>query len=400
MILDLAFTGTLLAFVLFSRILPVQARHDFLCLLGLAGLYLYSPMSAWILSGFVILGSHLWLKKRGQFFYGFYGYWCFWLLLFWGLPFDPVLSSRFDPLYLLPYNLQRILHFIFEDYKGKMRTSTLRSFWHYSFLLPLLLGTVEWFHDYYSAYKKKILPILWKEGFWGLGKAFLKCYLAAFLLVYFVEPVFMVQEQDWFLTQNFSLVFMAVVSVGVSFTLNVWGTFDMARALMAFLGYRLERRIFGPVWKAKSVVEFWSNWNMPVVVFIREYIYIPFMTLFSQQWKRALVFIILLMWVQQAWLHGALWAYCNGLAIYLQIRWTEYKAYRPDIKLMYDRFVPVFVRRLATLSFIGLTSVLWPLGSTPGFFFIIYTIPMLAWEFLYSVTAYVANLILLPLQLV
>lgn len=399
MILDLVFTGTLLAFVLFSRILPLQARHDFLCLLGLIGLYLYAPVSGWILSGFVLLGSHLWLRRRNQFFYGFYGLWGLWIILFWALSFKPVLIGRFEPIYFLTYNLQRILHFIIEDHKGKMRTSTLRSFWHYSFLMPLLLGTVEWFHDYYSTYKRKVLPILWREGFSGLAKGFLKCYLAAFLLVYFVEPVFMVKEQDWFLTENFALIFMAVVSVGISFTLNVWGTFDLARALMALLGYRLERRIFGPVWRAKSVIEFWSNWNIPVVVFVREYIYIPFITLFSQQWKKALVFIILLMWMHQSLIHGSLWAYCNFLAIYMQIRWAEYKAYRPDIKRLYDRFVPVFVRRLATLSFIGLTSVIWPLGSTEGFFLILYNIPLLAWEFLYSVTVYIANLILLPLQI-
>jgi hypothetical protein len=274
MILDLVFTGALVSLILFSRLLPLETRHDFLCLTGIVGLFLYAPMVALVLLGFAILGTHLWLRRRGHFFDGFWGIWCIWVFLILVLPVEPILISRFDPLYLLHYNLQRILYFIFEDYKGKMRTSTLSSFWHYSFLMPLQLGTVEWFHDYYTAYKKRVLPILWKDGLMGLGRAFLKCYTAAFLTVYLVEPLFV--------SQSLSLILVSAVCIGVSFTLNVWGTFDLARALMAFLGFRLDRKIFGSIWKAKSVVEFWSNWNIPVVVFIREYIFIPFMTLFSR----------------------------------------------------------------------------------------------------------------------
>ncbi len=352
----------LLGLVLLLAFLPNRAKWHANALLGFLWIGLSNPLIlGLLLSGYLGLVAYRqkWHRMGYVLPVGL-------ALASIGLPIQ--VEGFLNPLHawvLLPWNLQRLIHLYMEEGRGKMKTATLEGWWWYLFGLPFVLGSIEWFHDFWTPVRKRQAKL---QGRLALEHGFRALWQSwAAISIHYLLPW---ESLRHFQPENANPLgwLLILAAIGSSFVLGVAGVFSYARCLAAICGVRLTRRLFGRLWLARSVVEFWSNWNIPNIVFVREYFFLPLMRLSSHYAFWISLVFVLCLWLQQGWWHGSpQWAILNLTAILIQTGFTTLKARNPRIRQWSRIWFPDLLKTFLTQIFIGLSGLLWPLQSPETF---------------------------------
>ncbi len=113
---------------------------------------------------------------------------------------------------------------------------------------------------------------------------------------------------------------LRVVAGGVFFTLQIYCDFsaysEIARGVARLLGVELMANFRFPL-LSRNILEFWQRWHISLMLWFRDYLYIPLGGNRRGKWRTALnftlVFLLSGLWHGAAWnfvLWGAFWAVC------------------------------------------------------------------------------------------
>lgn len=166
-------------------------------------------------------------------------------------------------------------------------------------LLPQILHPRRW--DYSRAV----------EGLRMVLFGVMKKVCVADMLAIYVDRIF---------DGNDAMTPMSVLAGGVLFTLQIYCDFsaysEIARGVARMLGVELMANFRFPLF-SRNILEFWQRWHISLMLWFRDYLYIPLGGNRRGKWRTALnftiVFLLSGLWHGAAWnfvIWGAFWAVC------------------------------------------------------------------------------------------
>ena len=275
-----------------------------------------------------------------------------------GLNLDGVSAPGFDPWFLLPFNLQRQFHlwFRFREFSEDERPEFLTVL-AYIWCPILLFSSVEWFLDARKALEEKSPRPLFRQAGQWLLKALIAAYIAEWIRAHLTVPVFTSKEEVYG-----PALFWAIMLEGPAFFLSMISIFYWGRFFSALIGMNFQFPLFGPVYRARSPVHFWLNWNIPTVHTLREFFFLPLM---RKGGMKIQVFIgVLGLWwlIQALWHHNLLWGAIHAMVLFAQIAYIRKKALGAGWARFWHRKIPGLFKIGLTMGFILLSASIWPGG--------------------------------------
>lgn len=219
------------------------------------------------------------------------------------LRFDPFL-----PLAISFYTFQKIAYLV-DAYKTRKAEHDLVDFSLFVMFFPqLIAGPIvrheEIIPQIKRAVNQSIKPILVAAGLSLVAVGlFKKVFLADHLSVYFAQAYPLITGG---LVLSLTEAWLVMTACALQIYFDYSGYADMAAGLGLMFGVRMPLNFFSP-YKATSPVDFWRRWNMTLMRFLRDYVYIPLGgSRYGEVRKYAASFAVMI--VCGIW-HGAGWNY-------------------------------------------------------------------------------------------
>lgn len=251
------------------------------------------------------------------------------------LRFDPIL-----PLAISFYTFQKVAYLVDAYKTGKAERDLVDFSLFVMFFPQLIAGPIvrheEIIPQIKRAVNQSIRPILVAAGLSLVAVGlFKKVYIADHLSVYFAQAYPLITGGT-VLSMLEAWLVMTACALQIYFDYS--GYADMAAGLGLIFGVRMPLNFFSP-YKATSPVDFWRRWNMTLMRFLRDYVYIPLGgSRYGEVRKYAASFTVMI--VCGIW-HGAGWNYIVwgamvGTILTLNNLWlkTHYGQHPPGPELL------------------------------------------------------------------
>lgn len=186
-------------------------------------------------------------------------------------------AHRLTPSYALPLGLSfysfRVIHYLFEGYKGKLPEHGLLDVLAYLFFLPtLIVGPIHRFPQFKRDLEARNLAgvdvsAALERILYGYVKiVFLGNYLVAVKLEVALRAV--TEGPAWIVA--YASAFREWANLYLLFS----GYADVAIGFAALMGFRIIENFDRP-FLATNLGEFWQRWHISLSSFIRDYVYAP-----------------------------------------------------------------------------------------------------------------------------
>ena len=226
------------------------------------------------------------------------------------------------PLGMAYYTL-RLIHYLFESYKGMLRTHGFGDYLCYQFFpATLLIGPIHRFDEFTRDLRRKRWdPELFSAGsqrvIYGLTKVIV---LGNYLIG--------VKLQPWILDLGNTPGLEGTYYSALFFWLQLYVLFsgfsDVAIGLAAMMGFRIRENFNWP-FLARNISDFWKRWHMSLSSWCRDYVYTPALASGRSHAVAVLSSMVVLGLWHEPSLRYILWGAYHGLGI------TAYRAFSSRI---------------------------------------------------------------------
>lgn len=221
----------------------------------------------------------------------------------------------------LAFYVLRLVHYLFEEYKGNLRPHDFGEYLAYHFLPAALpLGPIHRFDEFLRDWRRRRFDRpefvhAMQRILYGLVKV---AVLGSYVLHYRLGLYLAHRRETWgplgsYLSDLHSWALLYVVFSGYS---------DIAIGFGVLAGVRLRENFNWP-FIARNISEFWQRWHMSLSSWCRDYVYTP--VLAASRWPSlALVsaMVILGLWHSLS-LHYLLWGLYHGIGLTVHRRYRK-----------------------------------------------------------------------------
>lgn len=221
----------------------------------------------------------------------------------------------------LAFYVLRLVHYLFEEYKGTLRTHDFGEYLAYHFLPGALpLGPIHRFDEFLRDWRRRRFDRTefvqaMQRILYGAVKV---AVLGSYILNYKVGPYIADWRETWgplgsYLSDLHYWTLLYVVFSGYS---------DIAIGFGVLVGVRLRENFNWP-FIARNISEFWQRWHMSLSSWCRDYVYTPVIAV-SRSPSLALVssMVILGLW-HELTLHYLMWGLYHGIGLTVHRRYRQ-----------------------------------------------------------------------------
>lgn len=244
-----------------------------------------------ILSLLIYLSGLLLKKKKNKLFFGFVLTLVITLFAVRNYPFiqdllkesylemitGPILSVQKIGL---SYILFRFVHWIIESYKGSISKSNFLTFLNYIFFFPsILAGPIDTYNNFHYWLENKRLKYQRSLFFAGITRVFLGAFKTLGLVPYVIDYATDYHE----LMPDYSPIIalsLSLLAYSAYIYLDFSGYSDIAIGTAYMIGIKTPENFNNP-YVSNSLVEFWKRWHMTFSIFLKEYVFVPFIKLYN-----------------------------------------------------------------------------------------------------------------------
>lgn len=320
--------ATVAAYWLFPRSLRLYVLAALSCLF----LVSVSPVSAVVLTAFVIL-CHM-VGNRDHISGISLGLTILTIVstLIWfkmGISLDTqnLASTVIIPIGISYYSF-RSIHFLMERFTGRLAPCVLKDLIAYMFFLPtFVIGPIHRFDDFIRDQKRQRFDaLLLSEGAERIVYGYVKISVLSNFLVerMFGNWILFLPDQEGAL-----VVYLVVVKNGLNIFLQFSGHSDIAIGFARLLGFRIIENFNWP-YLQKNISDFWRAWHISLSSWCRDYIYDPVVSMT----RKPALGAIMTMFVMGMWHEFSMrylyWGLYHGLGI---VVWQSWQVFKPKVML-------------------------------------------------------------------
>ncbi len=250
--------------------------------------------------------------------------------------------------YIMPLGLSfysfRIIHYVFEGYKQKLPKHTFRDYLTYLFFLPtFIVGPIHRFQPFYDDLKKRDIKNL--NISYGLERILYGYAKIIIIAAYLIEIKFLDYIQHIKTTNHYLYIYLSPFAYWFNLYFQFSGYSDIAIGFSRLMGFKIMENFNYP-FLAKNISEFWQRWHISLSTWIKDYVYIPLVSLTRKPFLSILVSLVIFGLWHEFSFNYIVWGMYHALGIAI---WHKFQY----IKVKY-----MAIDRLASTKIFYLFSVL------------------------------------------
>ncbi|TNF34520.1 MAG: MBOAT family protein [Gammaproteobacteria bacterium] len=251
----------------------------------------------------------------------------------------------------------RLMHYLFEAYKGTVTHGEWKTFISWIFFFPALsVGPIHRYPEFRrDALRQRWDPQLFSEGLERILYGYVKIVVIADGLfpAYFTPVLNDVQH-----TSTTAHAWLLCLEYGALLYFKFSGYSDVAIGVSRLLGFRIMENFHYP-FMAQNIGDFWKRWHISLSSWCRDYAYMPVWSRLRNGALAALASMLVLgLWHELSWRYLA-WGLYHGAGIMVWQRWhTATKARRealPNVMQILWRLAGWFITMAFVIAGFALT---------------------------------------------
>lgn len=264
-----------------------------------------------------------------------------------------------DPAFVLipmglSYYALRIIHFVFDRWRGTIDDFSFLQFFAYMFFLPTLMaGPINRFQGFARSLRRR----RWDSQLFSLG---CERILYGYVKITFIANFLVNLQMAGFMETGTHLgsgviAYLGCLKYGLNLYFQFSGYSDIAIGFALLLGFRVEENFHFP-FLAVNINDFWKRWHITLSNWCRDYIYISIRALRGGQALAVILAMLVLgMWHEFSWRYIA-WGFYHGAGIAL---WQGFQHLKSRLRLTTSRGVPAVILTMVswaiTMNFVVLS---------------------------------------------
>jgi len=220
----------------------------------------------------------------------------------------------------------RLMHYLFEVYKGNIREGEWRVFLAWILFFPTLsIGPIH----RYQEFRRDLLRQRWDSDLLSEGlERILYGYLKITAIAGALVPACLTPLLQHSGNAPALHAWLLCLEYGALLYFKFSGYSDIAVGTSRLLGFRIIENFHYP-FLARNISDFWRRWHISLSSWCREYVYLPVWSRFRNGALAALASMLILgLWHELSWRYLA-WGMYHGLGIMVWQRWhTLTEAYQ------------------------------------------------------------------------
>jgi alginate O-acetyltransferase complex protein AlgI len=258
-------------------------------------------------------------------------------------------TAHLIPLGLSYYSFRQI-HYIFENYKGRLPRHHLGDYINYLFFLPtLFIGPIHRFPEFlrYSQ-RRRWDPNMASEGLERILYGYVKII---FLANYLVGDRFYQVVKYFSYGHPIVSEYLSALQYGLNLYFQFSGYSDVAIGLSLILGFKIIENFNYP-FLAINISDFWKRWHISLSDWCREYVYLPVASATRRPYLAIVTsFLVLGLWHAVSFQYLA-WGLYHGFGI---AAWHAFQKIKHRLPKLKGRYAILFGRlssNFITMNFV------------------------------------------------
>ena len=258
-------------------------------------------------------------------------------------------TKHLIPLGLSYYSFRQI-HYIFENYKGKLPVHGLGDYLCYLFFLPtLFIGPIHRFPTFHRYLRRRRWdPHFASEGLERILFGYVKIIFFANYLV--GEVLFDLISR---IPRNHPILleYLDSLQYGLNLYFQFSGYSDVAIGLSLILGFRIIENFNFP-FLAINISDFWRRWHISLSDWCRDYVYMPVASVSRKPFLGIITsFLVLGLWHAVSYQYLA-WGLYHGFGIATWHLFQKIKPKLPQVKNKYAKLLGNLLANFVTMNFV------------------------------------------------
>ena len=219
--------------------------------------------------------------------------------------------------YVLPLGLAffslRLIHYLFESFKGSLRTHQLAEYACYQFLPSVLpAGPIHRFDEFLRDWRRR----RWHTPAFALGAQRVLYGLAKVIVVGGILAGSKVNAVAGPIIHRGGMAgtYVATLLFWLTLYVEFSGYSDIAIGFALMMGIEV-RENFNRPFVARNIAEFWKRWHFSLSSWCRDYVFVPVMAVTRRQWVAVIASMVVLGLWHDLSLRYILWGTYHGAGI-------------------------------------------------------------------------------------
>ena len=258
-------------------------------------------------------------------------------------------TEHLIPLGLSYYSFRQI-HYIFENYKGKLPKHNLGDYINYLFFLPtLFIGPIHRFPTFHRyLHRRRWDPQMVSEGLERILYGYVKI---VFLANYLVGEIFFKVVKYSSIGHSLISEYLESLQYGMNLYFQFSGYSDVAVGLSLILGFRIIENFNFP-FLAINISDFWRRWHISLSDWCRDYVYMPVASVSRKPILGIITsFLVLGLWHAVSYQYLA-WGLYHGFGIATWHLFQKIKPKLPQVKNKYAKLLGRLFANCITMNFV------------------------------------------------
>ncbi len=227
---------------------------------------------------------------------------------------EGIATTLILPLGMAYYTL-RLIHYMFESFKGTLREHSFSEYLCYQFLPATLpVGPIHRFDEFTRDLRRR----RWDASLFVSGNRRVIYGLAKIIIIgnYLLDIKLEGQFQAWAHQPGVIGVYFSAIIFWLRLYIMFSGFSDLAVGLSAMMGFRIRENFNWP-FLSRNISEFWQRWHISLSTWCRDYVYTPVLAS-GRSHSLAVIssMVVLGLWHEPS-LRYILWGAYHGLGITL-----------------------------------------------------------------------------------
>lgn len=234
----------------------------------------------------------------------------------------------------LSYYALRIIHFVFDRWRGDIDDASFLQFSAYMFFLPTLMaGPINRFQGFVRSLRRRRWdPRLFSRGCERILYGYVKITFIANFLVN-LQLAGLIETGSGL--SSGMIAYLGCLKYGMNLYFQFAGYSDIAIGFALLLGFRVEENFRFP-FLASNINDFWKRWHMTLSSWCRDYVFISIRALRGNTALAVIASMLVLgVWHEFSWRY-ILWGLYHGvgIAVWQGFQWFKIRFLRPLAKRM------------------------------------------------------------------
>jgi len=236
--------------------------------------------------------------------------------------------------YILPLGLSfysfRAIHYIFEGYKEKLPKHTFYDYFIYLFFLPtFIVGPINRFQQFHKDLKsRKFNKISISLGLERILYGYAKIVI---LSSYFLEEKLTIYISGIGENHNFIYHYLGSLQYWLNLYFQFSGYSDIAIGISSLMGFKIMENFNYPFF-AKNISEFWKRWHISLSKWIKDYVYMPLVSLTRRAFFSVLISLIIFGLWHEFSFNYILWGFYHAFGVTVWHKFQVLKNKNPYIE--------------------------------------------------------------------